>query len=250
MFKNIVHPTFPINLQRRRRKQDGGNKEGFPIPSNLYSLKMGRGLLIAFEGLDGVGKSTQIDILQSHLKATIFKFPDRQTKIGQILDLHLKKERILEPKVEHLLHCANRAEKESAIIENLLNEKTCLLDRYLGSGISYTSSKRAQDFNLENKEELIEWAKKGDAHLLEPDLTFYLKTSKPYLKNTNELYETPTFQKAVEKNFDILSKEKNWTEIQVDSFWKKESELASFLIEKIEIERQKSKDLPLKFNTL
>ena len=96
----------------------------------------------------------------------------------------------------------------------------------------------------------MEWAKKGDAHLLEPDLTFYLKASKPYLKNTNELYETPTFQEAVEKNFDILSKEKNWTEIQVDSFWKKESELASFLIEKIEIERQKSKDPPLKFNTL
>ena len=179
---------------------------------------MGRGLLIAFEGLDGVGKSTQIDILQHRLKASIFKFPDRETNIGKILDLHLKKERILEPKVEHLLHCANRAEKENTIIENLLNEKTCLLDRYFGSGISYTSSKRAQDFNFENKEELREWARKGDAHLLEPDLTFYFKASKPYPKSTNELYEIPTFQKAVEKNFDILSKERNWIEIQVDSF--------------------------------
>ena len=69
-----------------------------------------RGISVALEGIDSVGKTTQITLLQQRFNAKVFKFPNRETPIGQLLDKHLKKEQILEDKTEHLPH--NRAESE------------------------------------------------------------------------------------------------------------------------------------------
>ena len=211
------------------------------------NVKM-RGILVALEGLDGVGKSTQITMLHKRLDTVVFKFPDRQTQIGSILDSHLKKEKVLHPKTEHLIQCANRAEKEFHILKTISEGKTCVLDRFYGSGIAYTSSKKCGDFNFETQKELTHWAKQGDAHLVKPDLTFYLNLTQTYEKDTNELYETPSFQKKVRANFDILAREEKWMFVEVDKYWKKESELNDFLIEEIKKKHKEVGDTPIKFN--
>ena len=207
-----------------------------------------RGILVALEGLDGVGKSTQVTMLQKRLDASIFKFPDRQTETGKLLDSHLKKEKVLHPKSEHLIQCANRAEKESSILTCISEGKICITDRFFGSGIVYTSSKNCQDFNFETQEELFKWAKLGDAHLVKPDLTFYLSPTQTYEKHTNELYETVSFQEKVKVNFNILAKEENWMLVEVDQYWKKESELNDFLVKEIKKKHKEVGGTPIKFN--
>ena len=60
------------------------------------SVQIKRGLLIAFEGIDGAGKTTQANNLLRYLidnkqeEARVYKFPDRETEIGQMIDQHLK----------------------------------------------------------------------------------------------------------------------------------------------------------------
>ena len=199
-----------------------------------------RGLLVAFEGIDGVGKTTQINTIKNNLQAIVFKFPDRGTRIGNILDANLKKTNVLNPRTEHLLQSANRAEKEPDIKKNLFEGNIVLLDRYLASGIAYTSAKNPFDFNLQTQNELFQWAKKADNHLIEPDLTFFFHTSHPYEKDTHELYETNEFQQKVAKNFHTLFKENEdkWILVSVDDFWKEPEKLSNFLTEKIEIKRK------------
>ena len=207
-----------------------------------------RGILVALEGIDGVGKSTQITMLHKRLDATIFKFPDRQTETGRILDSHLKKEKVLHPKTEHLIQCANRAEKEPNILKCISEGRICICDRFYGSGIVYTSSKDCEDFNFGTQEELTQWAKQGDAHLVKPDLTFYLNLTQTYEKTTNELYETPSFQKKVKANFNVLASEEKWMLVEVDQYWKKESELNDFLMKEIKKKHKEVGDTPIKFN--
>jgi dTMP kinase len=54
-----------------------------------------RGKFICFEGLDRSGKTTQSKLLQQYFietkeASTLIAFPDRSTKIGQIIDQYLK----------------------------------------------------------------------------------------------------------------------------------------------------------------
>ena len=212
-------------------------------------LRKMRGILIAFEGVDGTGKSTQINLLKYRLNATVFKFPDRTTPSGKILDEHLKKKSIIDGKTEHLLQSANRAEKEYEIIKKLNRGQIVLLDRYFGSGICYTSAKPHQEFNLPNQETLFQWSKHADFHLLEPDITFFFKSSAPYYKETEEIYETSSFLEKVQKNFDDLSKEKKWNIINIDDFWMQSNKLNKLLFQKIKEKALFMKnDFQFKFN--
>ena len=211
-------------------------------------IKM-RGILVAFEGLDSVGKTTQISLLQQRFEAEVFKFPNRSTAIGKILDKHLKKEHILNDKAEHLLLCANRAEFEPHIQQTIAEGKICILDRFLGSGAAYTSAKTPQNFNFESKDNLFKWSKKGDDHLILPDLTFYLHSTHPYPKDTNEIYETTAFQREVKIIFEKLAEENSWKMINVDQYWKNESGLNDLLAEAIQEKQRQIEHSPtLAFN--
>ena len=70
--------------------------------------------MIVFEGLAGVGKSTQIELLNRFLVSrrhdvVVMRFPDKLTPIGMLLDTPL------DPKVRRLLMLANRQEAVECI---------------------------------------------------------------------------------------------------------------------------------------
>jgi len=76
-----------------------------------------RGLLIAFEGLDRAGKSTQVFKLAEHIrligqKVNIMKFPDRTTLVGKTIDDYLRGKNRPSDNVIHLLFSTNRWELE------------------------------------------------------------------------------------------------------------------------------------------
>lgn len=105
-----------------------------------------RGALIVFEGCDRVGKTTQIQKLADSMckdqhQVKIFKFPDRSTIIGKLIDEFLQKKKDLDDHVVHLLFSANRWECIEKIKKEIESGTTVLIDRYVYSGIAYSSAK-------------------------------------------------------------------------------------------------------------
>lgn len=87
-------------------------------------MKIRRGLLIAFEGLDKTGKTTHSKLLSDalntlNIKSLKLRFPDRNTELGKLLDSYLKKQIDLNPEVSHMLFSANRWEVKDKLIQYL-----------------------------------------------------------------------------------------------------------------------------------
>ena len=106
---------------------------------------MQRGLLIALEGADNAGKSYTAEKIRMWFnsegyKSQILPFPNRNSKIGSILDSYLKNRLELNGRVAHLLFSANRWEKMNDIKTLLSSGVTIILDRYIYSGIIYSTA--------------------------------------------------------------------------------------------------------------
>ena len=154
-----------------------------------------------------------------------------------MIDDHLtKKDLIKSMKTEHLLMAANRAEREAAIIQNLNAGFDVIVDRFYASGVAYTSAKEIDGTFFRSKDDLYNWAKLADQGIIEPDITFYLKTDNGFKKGDyKEIYEEETFQKKVSDQFERIKREKgDWIEIDVDMYENKIEELNDVLFQIIE----------------
>ena len=134
-----------------------------------------KGLFITFEGLDGSGKTTQMEILNDYLKNRGFDvvttIEPGGTKIGRkIRKILLDKENHdISPLAETLLFLASRAELVSEVIAPALKEgKIVLCDRFFDSTVVYQGIARG----LGEKEilKMNLWATGG----VVPDITFLL----------------------------------------------------------------------------
>lgn len=133
------------------------------------SSRIQRGAFIVFEGLDRSGKSTQADLLCKYLNENNFptkhfRFPDRTTAIGKMLDAYLNKSSELDDMAVHLLFAANRWEASKEIKETLLSGNSVVCDRYSYSGIAF-SHQKGLDLN---------WCINPEIGLPAPDKVFYL----------------------------------------------------------------------------
>jgi dTMP kinase len=100
------------------------------------------GKLIVFEGLDRSGKTTQCKLLQSHIKHSIYmKFPYRESYSGKLLHSYLTEKSVqMDPLTLHYWFIINRRESLPVIQEKLNQGYTVILDRYVYSGIVYSSA--------------------------------------------------------------------------------------------------------------
>jgi dTMP kinase len=132
------------------------------------------GLFISFEGIDGVGKSTQIDLLQKHLGAlgrtTLRTLEPGGTELGvEIRHLLLHRKGEVAPRAEALLYAADRAHHVATKVRPALEAGTdVLIDRYLDSSVAYQGAGR--DLDAKQIRDLSLFAVEG----LLPDLTFLL----------------------------------------------------------------------------
>jgi dTMP kinase len=161
-----------------------------------------RGKLIVFEGLDRCGKTTQIELLvkklkeeESNRKIEQFKFPARETPIGKMIDSYLKETTEIEDHVIHLLFSANRWELNNMIKKHIEEGTTVILDRYIYSGIAFSSAKGLD----------LDWCKSSDEGLILPDLVIFLDISIDELIKRSgfglERYEKKEFQSKVRDQF-------------------------------------------------
>lgn len=129
-----------------------------------------RGRLIALEGIDGCGKSTQARILAGRLGAEV-TFEPGATPLGASLrSLLLERGEVaVSVRAEALLMAADRAQHVAEVIEPALaSGRWVVTDRYAASTLAYQGFGRGLD--LGELRSLVAWATGG----LRPDLTVLL----------------------------------------------------------------------------
>ena len=133
------------------------------------------GRLVTFEGIDGSGKSTQVQLLEQELKRIrvqfiTFREPGGTKLSEKIREILLDKENIeLSSTAESLLFAAARAQLTTEKIKLALGKGTFVIcDRFIDSTIAYQGYGRGLDIN--DLEMINNIATDG----LTPDLTFIL----------------------------------------------------------------------------
>jgi len=168
-----------------------------------------RGALIVLEGGDKSGKSTQCRKLVANLvaqgvKSELWRYPERSTAIGKVINDYLEKKIELEDHAVHLLFSANRWESVPRMKALLHSGVTLVVDRYAFSGAAYTGAKDGFD---------LEWCRTPDIGLPAPDCVVYLTLNSDVAATRGdfggERYEDTDFQSRVEKNFHKL-RESSW----------------------------------------
>ncbi|HKV40664.1 MAG TPA: dTMP kinase [Blastocatellia bacterium] len=134
-----------------------------------------RGIFVTFEGIDGCGKTTQLNRLAEALKArgesVVLTREPGGTPIGQqIRSLLLSKDHIgLDPAAELLLYASDRREHVAKVITPSLERGMIVLcDRYVDSTIAFQGYGRGLDLAL------IESLNRVATGGLKPELTILL----------------------------------------------------------------------------
>ena len=116
-------------------------------------------MYILFEGIDGVGKSTQIARLAAAYPQVIVTKEPGGTKLGENLREILLKENDLDKRAEILLFLADRAEHFGKIIKPN-SDKMILSDRGFVSGMAYALA--GGNFSFEELLSLNKFALQGN----------------------------------------------------------------------------------------
>lgn len=135
---------------------------------------MSKGLFITFEGGDGCGKTTQINLLDEYLRSKGYKTlltrePGSKGLGIKLREILLNYDGEVSPVCESFLFLADRAQHVDCIIKPALEEGTIVLcDRHTDSTVAYQGYGRRLD--LEQIHRLNKIATSG----LKPDLTIVL----------------------------------------------------------------------------
>ncbi len=133
-------------------------------------------MLISFEGIDGSGKTTQINLLKKRaesagIKVNIFREPGGTEVSESIRTLLLNSDFDIHPVTEMLLFSAARSQLISERVVPLLDEDTLvILDRFYDSTVAYQGYGR-KSVGLKKIHQLNQIA----SHGITPNLTFYLR---------------------------------------------------------------------------
>jgi dTMP kinase len=131
-------------------------------------------LFISFEGIDGVGKSTQADLLETWLqgkgKTVVRTLEPGGTEVGvEIRKILLHHRGDLAPRAEAALFAADRAHHVASKIRPALSRgEIVITDRYFDSSVAYQGAGR--ELSQTEVRDLSLWAVGG----LLPDLTVLL----------------------------------------------------------------------------
>ena len=156
-----------------------------------------RGLLVAFEGPDGSGKTTQRKLLKTWLKSEGYKVVTTKWNSSDLIKpiiKHRKAIRSLSPEEYSLLHAADfRQRVEHEVLPALWDGKLVIADRFLFTGLARDCA-RGLD---------VDWVLKLYQPLLWPDLVFYFSVSPRTSSQRVSATRTPSFYEAGQDVTDI-----------------------------------------------
>ena len=186
-----------------------------------------KGKFIVFEGIDGSGKTTQInqlsqwivntDIIPENNQLVITREPGG-TNLGKSLRsllLNTSQERSPDSITELLLYAADRSQHINEIIRPALNKGNWVIsDRFCGSTIAYQGYGRKLDIKLIKDLEMI------STQGISPDITFLLDIPveesikrRINIKDDRIEKEGRDFLLNVSLGFQALSEDRKWRKI-------------------------------------
>lgn len=186
---------------------------------------MKKGLLIVIEGVDGSGKTTQIELLKQTLVSQgvplqVISFPRYEDNVyGQLIRRYLEGEFGSMAEVDpHLIACIFAGDRFLAkpLIEKWLSEeKLVLANRYVSSSKAHLGANIS-----EKREEFVKWLDEleyGTNKMPREDLTILL-TVDPGIGQKNVLGRHPDLHEENLKHLEeanriylsLAKKEKNW----------------------------------------
>lgn len=248
-------------MQFLRRKLSPPKGKVFFLCAHNYVLKfiMGKstwpGILIAFEGIDGCGKSTLARSLSEFLRdqqiPVVLTAEPSKGEIGQLIRKNLQKTEI-PATIDALLFAADRLDHGyKELLPALRQAKIVITDRYSDSSYVYQS--------IQGKSENISpsWIRNINQYCLIPDLIFLLDLDaqislnrrKQHNQDSNEAlekFENLQFQQEIRQKFlELAEEDKNANHIILDAT-QSTSNLLQKVIEALSpILKQKQFSLPL-----
>ena len=186
-----------------------------------------KGKFIVFEGIDGSGKTTQInelskwlssnDIIPENKKLVITREPGG-TELGKSIRsllLNTSKEKKPDFITELLLYASDRSQHVSEIIQPALKKGDWVIsDRFCGSTIAYQGYGRKLDIKL------IQDLEKIATQSISPDITFLLDIPveesikrRIHRKDDRIEREGSEFLSNVSLGFQVLSEDNKWKKI-------------------------------------
>lgn len=170
-----------------------------------------KGKLIALEGPDGCGKTTQAKLLSQWLKSEDYEVvttkEPTENQIGKIIKNSLKGDLNLSLETEALLFASDRALHVSEVIRPSLEEgKIVITGRYVHSSFAYQTARGLS----------LDWVKNINKPAIEPDLTIFIDIPpKIGLERMNSSRKPDKFdqnlelQKKVRNMYKQLAEKKN-----------------------------------------
>lgn len=176
---------------------------------NTSTMTHSRGLLIAVEGCDRGGKTTQCHLLKEYLgkhslPSEYLKLPRRTTPIGKLINSHLTDSSLsLNDHSIFLLFAANFWEVKDEMMENLESGISLVMDRYFHSGMAYACAKGLP----------YAWCETPYHGLPKPDLVIFIDVPINEREGREgwgeERYEKHDFQQIVRSKFEDMRSD-NW----------------------------------------
>jgi len=175
-----------------------------------------RGLFIALEGIDAVGKKTQTRrlmkwLISEGLAIGSLSFPAYETVIGKEIKKFLAGTAKYPPQARAMLYAANRWEKKADLEATLSKNDVTIVDRYTGSNLAYGLSSGLR----------LEWLIELEEGLPKPDLVLVLDAppSKltPRRGESKDTYERDIrLQKNARNAYLKLAAKFRWTVVDAD----------------------------------
>ena len=194
---------------------------------------------ITFEGIDGCGKTTQIDLLSQYLDSIgenniIVREPGGTDVSEKIREILLDKKNKISNITETLLFLSSRSQLVNEIInDNIRNKQFTICDRYIDSTLAYQGYGRG--LNIEILEALNNFATSS----IKPDITFILnielsESIKRIGKNRDRMEQSGIdFLARVQKGYHSIANSNNIRYELIDCGTKNINTINDEIIDKI-----------------
>ncbi len=167
---------------------------------------MSRGCLISFEGLDGAGKTTQIDLLERWFRERSLPYIRTREPGGTPLGIEIRhllfgrSDLTLTPLAEAFLFQADRAQHfATLILPTLAQGRHVITDRCFDSSIAYQGAARGVG------EALVEHLSLLATQDHQPDLTLLLDLDPIDVSIRTDITRNPGSRREQQSRFDIES---------------------------------------------
>jgi dTMP kinase len=188
---------IPLATKPMRRSKDSLRRLRHRARAHFTDPTERRGLLVAFEGPDGSGKTTQRKLFKAWLQAEGYDVVTTKWNSSDLIKPIIKSRKAvhaLSPEEFSLLHSADfRHRVEHVVMPALWQRKVVIADRFLFTGLARDVA-RGLD---------LDWVLKLYEPLVWPDLVFYFSVSPATSGKRIGATRTPRFYEAGQDVTDV-----------------------------------------------